>query len=153
MVEYSLIRSTAMEQNHHWSAVHLQVLEFIHVIIHGMQKLSVKVYSVHQFLQSMNHYTSAKASVHWTISWLRLSTLELTGWGWYTACSHEVRVNQACMNWSNDKNESALNEIAPGMQRHIYSLASWTNHVLMSWLMSQQKAIKIRTQDSQRKSL
>ena len=32
-------------------------------------------------------------------------------------------------------------------------LASWTNHVLMVWSMSQQRAIKPRTQDSQRKSL
>ena len=81
--------------------------------------------------------------------------------GWYTACSHEVRVwSQASMNWnstihdwSNHKNMHCMRLYHAAHYCNICNLASWTNHMLISWSMNLRKAVKPRTQDSQRKSL
>ena len=109
---------------------------------------------------TMKHYR-AKASTHWIITCIGLNTtIELAGW-YYTACSHEVRVwSQASMNWnltiqdwSNHKNVHCTKLHHAARCHHICNFAIWTNHVLISWLTNQQKAIKPRTKDRQRNSL
>ena len=89
------------------------------------------------FNEGLSSCYHAKASAHWTISCLGSSTVELVGW--YTAFSHEVRVwSQASMNLAQ---EHALYEITPcgASPPYLRNLTSWTHHVLISWLMSQQK--------------
>ena len=105
----------------------------------------------------MKHYC-AKASVTWTFDCLGLSTVELAGW--YTACNHEVRVwSQASMNWSSTihewSNHKSVHYIPTRRITTTFAIwpASLTNHALISWLMSQQKAIKPKAQDNQRESL
>ena len=64
------------------------------------------------------------------------------------ACRMMYSMKLQCINWSNHKNVHCM-RLHYALRHHICILASWTNHVLMS----QQKAIKPRTQDSQRKML